>query len=387
VDYKYRLQGIMAAHKQDQKDIMVSQDQHNILAPYEQKDWLYQDQQIWSQQINPHQAQQIWHHQDQQIWSQQINPHQVQQINPPQDKKTWSQQINPHQDQQINPHQDKKINPHQDQQINPHQDQQINPHQDQQINPHQDQQINPHQDQQINPPQDKKINPPQDKKINPPQDKRINPPQDKKIWPHQDKKIWSHQDKKIWPQQGKRIWSHQDKKIWPRQGKKIWPRQEKKPEYTPEEIKVRQIEFKDRNTEHSCGALLWAVNPDTQEVGIILGKEFGKWYPFKGTQHEGETFEQTAIREIYEETAGIIEIKTIDLDFEFMKNKKYHIGLVNVNYSLINEFNKKRNSETREHYKEKKSVQFFPINKLDDYKFEEITQKCVDNYKEQLLTY
>jgi hypothetical protein len=111
---------------------------------------------------------------------------------------------------------------------------------------------------------------------------------------------------------------------------------------------------------NSCGAIFYAYD-DNGQLGIILGEE-GKeeWLPFKGGAEENESFENAAIREIREETCGLVIVDDIVLEHRFStKRKDYYIGLCQVPYSIIEEFRKKVVDETRKEFKEKKALKFF----------------------------
>ena len=113
----------------------------------------------------------------------------------------------------------------------------------------------------------------------------------------------------------------------------------------------------------SCGAILYAFNPNG-ELGIILGDEerssIISYLPFKGGVEPGETPEQAAIREIEEETCGIVKLKSISLEHKFTtKRKEYQIGLAEVPYEIVNQFNQIIKHEDKDHYKEKRHIKFF----------------------------
>ena len=96
---------------------------------------------------------------------------------------------------------------------------------------------------------------------------------------------------------------------------------------------------------HSCGALFYTYSP-SGELGVILGdegREREEWLPFKGCAEDGETYEQAAIREIREESGGLVDIKTIILEHVFSTRRKhYHIGLIEVPHYIIEMYNKTR---------------------------------------------
>lgn len=138
---------------------------------------------------------------------------------------------------------------------------------------------------------------------------------------------------------------------------------------------------------HSCGAILYTYMPNGK-IGIILGLEYGHWFPFKGCQKEGETFKETAIREIYEETCGLIKLIDINLDQEFKtKHKTYHIGLEYVPRKLLDNFSLYRSLETRPDYMEKDAIHIFPLDDIwQNKKIHYITKKSIGFYKSQLLS-
>jgi ADP-ribose pyrophosphatase YjhB (NUDIX family) len=115
---------------------------------------------------------------------------------------------------------------------------------------------------------------------------------------------------------------------------------------------------------HSCGAILYTYDPNG-DLGIILGMEGTHWLPFKGGCEGDETIEETAVREIYEETCGLVHVTKISLDHVFnSKHKHYHIGLYEVPYDIIRQFPKKRKEATEKRFMEKQSVKFFPLTGL-----------------------
>lgn len=116
----------------------------------------------------------------------------------------------------------------------------------------------------------------------------------------------------------------------------------------------------------SCGAILYAFDPSGR-IGIILGEENRSktdgWLPFKGGIQNDESLEQTAIREIYEETCGLVKIEQISLDHVFStKRKEYHIGLCEVDYSIVEKFNESLANESRFEFREKRELKFFPLD-------------------------
>ena len=137
---------------------------------------------------------------------------------------------------------------------------------------------------------------------------------------------------------------------------------------------------------NSCGAIFYSYDLDGR-LGIILGEE-GKneWLPFKGCANEGETFEQAAIREIKEETCGLVELSDIVLEHRFSsKRKNYFIGLCYVSYSIIKEFEEKVKTETRKEFKEKRKLGFFPLDTvLYMAGIHSITKSSIEYYWDRL---
>ena len=139
----------------------------------------------------------------------------------------------------------------------------------------------------------------------------------------------------------------------------------------------------------SCGAILYAFNPNG-ELGIILGDEFcgnsGAYLPFKGGVEPGETPEHAALREIEEETCGIVKLDNIVLEHKFTtKRKEYHIGLVEVPYNIIEQFNEIIKTEGRAHYREKKHIKFFLQRELyRNPEIHPITKASLIYYKNKL---
>lgn len=142
---------------------------------------------------------------------------------------------------------------------------------------------------------------------------------------------------------------------------------------------------------NSCGAIFYTYDPNGN-LGIILGSENGEWLPFKGCNEEGETFNQTAIREINEETCGLINIKNIILEHKFTsKRKHYHIGLCQVNYDIIEKFNNIRNQDKQsleKEFLEKEELKFFDMENIISCRvIHNISKSCINYYmcKLQLL--
>lgn len=125
---------------------------------------------------------------------------------------------------------------------------------------------------------------------------------------------------------------------------------------------------------HSCGAILYTIY--NNKIYIILGKEHGDWFPFKGKCEYNETFEQAAVREIEEETCGLIKLnpRDINLNCNYSTSRKYyHIGLNFVPYTFIKEFYLKRKVINDKKFLEKTHIKMFDLSDLDKYMFHQVT--------------
>ncbi len=153
---------------------------------------------------------------------------------------------------------------------------------------------------------------------------------------------------------------------------------------------------------HSCGAILYTIHNNS--LYIVLGMEKAQWFPFKGVREKDETNQQAAIREICEETCGVVkaqDISDIDLQCNYTtKRKHYHIGLAYIPYGGIREFYKNRNkliaeSESLTEYKggdaekwaylEKTQLSTFSLNAATTYKFHYITDTPIKFYHARLM--
>ena len=141
---------------------------------------------------------------------------------------------------------------------------------------------------------------------------------------------------------------------------------------------------------HSCGALLysWDLNGN---FGIILGSEKDNWLPFKGGPDKDETYEQAAIREIYEETCGLVKLDNINLDHVFnTKHKIYHIGLIYVDYEIIKQFPievAKKQVGIDYRFLEKTALRFFPLAEcMGSNELHSISKLSIRYYWDKLLS-
>lgn len=142
---------------------------------------------------------------------------------------------------------------------------------------------------------------------------------------------------------------------------------------------------------HSCGAILYTIY--NNKIYIVLGMEKGQWFPFKGTRDKGETNIQAAVREIYEETCGVIQLNTIDLKCHFStKRKHYHIGLVKIDLDSIKQFYKNKNyllnkkiyNTEYNAYLEKSDIKMFSLKYIFENNFHDVTILPIKYYYKQL---
>ena len=135
---------------------------------------------------------------------------------------------------------------------------------------------------------------------------------------------------------------------------------------------------------HSCGAILYTIY--NNKIYIVLGMEKGQWFPFKGSREKNETNEMAAIREIYEETCGVVKIKNIELKCHYStKRKHYHIGLIQIPSNIIEKFylnkdrilNNTKCVKNNKAYLEKSDIKMFPLNKIFTYDLHEVTIKPI----------
>jgi 8-oxo-dGTP pyrophosphatase MutT (NUDIX family) len=122
---------------------------------------------------------------------------------------------------------------------------------------------------------------------------------------------------------------------------------------------------------HSCGAILYTIH--NGKTYFILGKEHNQWTPFKGRVEPGESYEKAAIRELYEETGGLVKIDSIALNCCYSTIRKiYHIGLVYVPFDFAQQFARMLRASNDPHL-EKTDVKYFDITDLDSYDFHQIS--------------
>ena len=141
--------------------------------------------------------------------------------------------------------------------------------------------------------------------------------------------------------------------------------------------------------QHSCGAILYTII--NKKVYIILGLEKDIWLPFKGVREDGETNVDAAIREIYEETFGVVNVKNISLNCNFSNKKKhYHIGSYYINYNYIDMLYKNmrylmsKNTNRYSRFLEKKDIGLFMLDNIALNKFHIITKISIDYYQNYL---
>ena len=142
---------------------------------------------------------------------------------------------------------------------------------------------------------------------------------------------------------------------------------------------------------HSCGGVLYTIKDGF--VYIVLGKEGSEYFHFKGRVQDTESFEDAAVREIREETMGLVNLDTIYLDCHNVssKNKKYHYGLVKVDNDIDVIFNAKRNNSNvveklMPDYKEKQDIKLFKLNDIKSHNLHVLTIKPIMYYYDFLVS-
>lgn len=138
----------------------------------------------------------------------------------------------------------------------------------------------------------------------------------------------------------------------------------------------------------SCGAILYSFDKDGK-LGLILGSEGSDaWLPFKGVNEPTESFEETAKREIKEETCNLVDVDSISLDHVFSTHHKiYRIGIYPVDIDIIEQFKIARSLENRKEFKEKHEIRFFPLeNILKDPLIHDISRASIKFYWDRLNT-
>lgn len=144
------------------------------------------------------------------------------------------------------------------------------------------------------------------------------------------------------------------------------------------------INKKMQSKTHSCGAILYRKDGD--KIKIILGSEridrTGEiiYLPFKGSADHGESFEDAAKREVYEETCGLVLLeKDYSISLRFLhstKKKDNHLGIVEVKEDIVSKFNEKMKTETRAAFTEKRELKEFDLDDLFDRR--EVHKMCKD---------
>jgi hypothetical protein len=136
----------------------------------------------------------------------------------------------------------------------------------------------------------------------------------------------------------------------------------------------------------TAGAVLVTVRPSDGVFGALLGyqekgerdaKMFpypGYWTPHKGRMDESERGfpKKTAIREVFEETAGLVSLEEKDIEFCYTlkpnPSEKYlnetNLALVMVPYSVLTRFAEAREQQVSAECKEKLNLAFFPIQAI-----------------------
>lgn len=142
----------------------------------------------------------------------------------------------------------------------------------------------------------------------------------------------------------------------------------------------------------SCGALLYAFDVNGR-IGVILGKEHKYYFPLKGRQELNETLCETAIREVREESCGLVKLEDIDLECKIMNmnRKQYHIGLANVDINIVDMFIDRRKHEVKKEFMEMTELKFFILDNMNNINnnanIHPITKRVIRFYYKKLRYY
>ena len=112
-----------------------------------------------------------------------------------------------------------------------------------------------------------------------------------------------------------------------------------------------------------CGIILW--NQSKEKVFLVFGKKSSKWGFPKGHMEIGETIEETAHREFYEETGFRIENDLQKCPRYTIRNNIYFVVTIHDENSLIQETTKIPDTNEIEKY------QWTSINELLSYNLNE----------------
>lgn len=101
----------------------------------------------------------------------------------------------------------------------------------------------------------------------------------------------------------------------------------------------------------SSGAIVYKKKGETFEVLVMHRMRTNSWHLPKGTQNNGETIEETAVREVKEETGLDIKLKKYIglLESEFLKDNI--LTKKETHYFISDEFSGDINDHDKEHDK------------------------------------
>ncbi len=108
-----------------------------------------------------------------------------------------------------------------------------------------------------------------------------------------------------------------------------------------------------------CGIILW--NQGKEKIFLVYGKKSSKWGFPKGHMEEGETIEETAHREFYEETGFRLNQPLENLPRYTIRNNIYFIVTIHDEQDMIQENDKIPDTNEIEKY------QWTSINELLSY--------------------
>lgn len=133
--------------------------------------------------------------------------------------------------------------------------------------------------------------------------------------------------------------------------------------------------------EKSCGAVVFYIGGEKEQILLIKHTNGGHWAMPKGHVEEGETEEQTAKREIMEETGISVDLYT---DFRYVVTyspKKDVVKDVVYFFAIAKEYNTKRQEEE---VSQIMWVDFETAYNMVTYKNDkELISKAFEYYKQQ----
>lgn len=129
------------------------------------------------------------------------------------------------------------------------------------------------------------------------------------------------------------------------------------------------------------------------KVWYLLGKENNEWSAFAGGGEAGETFEECANREFYEETCGIfgdrIKCKERVIKDRTYKGKEFYMFMVecpeDIDFTINDRFLKALDTCSNIHMKEKSEIRWVSENEIKKLNLRREFKKQVDEILKQTV--